>query len=231
MPAAARRGPALSRVRVIAAAIDLADEQGLESVSMRNLAARVGVVPMALYKHVSDKEDLVAGMLDAVIDSYAVPDPGQDWRRTVRGRILAAREALLAHAWLRPAIESATRRTPSVLRHMDTLAGDFIGGGFSVDLTHHVMHALGNRIWGYSPEAFSSPASTSGEPPPPEVLAEMTKAFPNVMAIAMDAATRNPTGACDEQGEFEFTLDLLLDAFERLRDTGWSSTGQAGAHR
>ena len=230
MPArAAHRGETLSRLRVIAAAIELADEQGLESVSMRGLAGRLGVVPMALYKHVSDKEDLVTGMLDSVIDSYASPDPGTGWRTAVRDRILAARRELVRHPWMRPAIEAATRRTPSVLRHMDTLAGDFIAAGFSVDLTHHAMHALGSRIWGFSPEAFSAPGDADSGPPPPEVMQELARAFPHVVAIAVDAETRNPRGACDEQSEFEFTLDLLLDAFDRLREAGWSSASPGAA--
>ncbi|MEZ5117829.1 MAG: TetR/AcrR family transcriptional regulator C-terminal domain-containing protein [Candidatus Nanopelagicales bacterium] len=224
MPAGSPRRTPLDRTRVVAEAVALADEQGLDAVSMRALAGRLGVVPMALYKHVADKDDLVAGMLDAVIDGYAAPPLGTDWRDTVRARILAARQALLVHPWLRPAIEGATRRTPSVLRHMDTLAGDLIDAGFSVDLTHHAMHALGHRIWGFSPEAFSSPAAGGEEaPPPPEVMQQLAQAFPYVTAIALDAATRNPTGACDEQSEFEFTLDLLLDAFERLHAAGWSS--------
>lgn len=210
---------------MLATAVDFADAHGLDALSMRALATELGVVPMALYKHVADKTDLVAGMIDIVVGGYAQPAAGSLWRDAVTSRMLSARDALARHPWLRPAIETATRRTPVVLGHMNAVAGDFIGGGLSVDLTHHAMHALGHRIWGFNPEAFDSvpevaPASAEeGE----AMMRMMATQFPHVTAIAMDAATRNPTGACDNRAEFEFTLNLLLDAFERLHLAGWVS--------
>lgn len=226
----------LSRPQVLAAAVALADREGLAAVSMRHLAAELGVVPMALYKHVADKNDLVAGMIDLVVAGYAAPPPGLEWRDGVRRRVLAARDALLEHPWLRPAIETATERTPAVLAHMDAVAGELAGGGLSYDLVHHAMHALGHRIWGFSPEAFSSPAVPSGpstpsppsppNPPSPEqeaMMAAMAQRFPHIAAIALDAVARSPLGACDEQFEFEFTLDLLLEAVTRLHAAGWVS--------
>lgn len=220
----------LSRPQVLAAAVALADREGLAAVSMRHLAAELGVVPMALYKHVADKNDLVAGMIDLVVAGYAAPPPGLEWRDGVRRRVLAARDALLEHPWLRPAIEAATQRTPAVLGHMDAVAGEFAAGGLSYDLVHHAMHALGHRIWGFSPEAFSSPAVPSGPSAPslpsPEqeaMMAAMAQRFPHIAAIAIDAATRHPRGACDEQFEFEFTLDLLLESVARLHAAGWAS--------
>ena len=222
----------LSRPQVLAAAVALADREGLAAVSMRHLAAELGVVPMALYKHVADKNDLVAGMIDLVVAGYAAPPPGLEWREGVRRRVLAARDALLEHPWLRPAIETATERTPAVLAHMDAVAGELAAGGLSYDLVHHAMHALGHRIWGFSPEAFSSPAAPSAPPPPTPapstaeqeaMMAALAQRFPHIAAIALDAVARSPLGACDEQFEFEFTLDLLLEAVARLHAAGWSS--------
>ena len=216
----------LDRSRVLAAAIALADRDGLDAVSMRALAARLGVVPMALYKHVADKDDLIGGMVDEVVAGYPPPDPGLPWAASVRARVLSARRALLAHPWLRSAIETRTRRTPAVLAYMDAVAGDLLAGGVSIDLTHHAMHALGHRIWGFSPEAFDEPP---GEPLPPAeqqaMLRMMSERYPNVTAIAVEAATADPGGACEPESEFVFTLDLLLDAVERLHASGWSSRG------
>jgi AcrR family transcriptional regulator len=227
--AGAARVP-LDRDRVLEEAVALADEEGIDGVSMRRLSARLGVVPMALYKHVADKDDLLAGMIDRIIAGYASAPEDVDWSRAVRERILSARAALLVHPWLRPAIEGAVHRTPAVLGHMDALAGELARGGLSYDLVHHAMHALGHRIWGFTPEAFSgsSSASTEGMPAPstPEeraLLEGMAARFPHIAAIAADAAMRNPGGACDEQEEFEFTLDLLLDSFARLHASGWRS--------
>lgn len=215
----------LDRPAVVAEAIALADAEGLEALSMRALAARLGVVPMALYKHIADKEDLVGRMVDRVIEEYASPNHGGGWRNRVRSRVLSAREAILAHPWLGRAIDTRTRRTEAVLAHMNSVAGDFIDGGLSPDLAHYAMHALGNRIWGYSSEAFEdADAPTPADADQPAIAEYMTERFPHVVAIAMDAVRRNPSGSCDQQQEFEFALDLLLDSVERLHAAGWEST-------
>jgi AcrR family transcriptional regulator len=213
----------LDRATVLSAAVDLADSDGLDAVSMRRLAERLSVVPMALYKHVGDKDDLVDGMVDTVIAEFEAPDPDAvRWKATVRAAILSARAAVLRHPWARRAIESRTVRTPAVLGHMEAVSALFLAGGLSPDLTHHVMHALGNRIWGFSPELFdeSRPAPsrprTSPRPNPAD--------YPAILAIRSDATARRPDAAgCDEDFEFSFALDLLLDAIERLHESGWHS--------
>ena len=220
----------LNRQRALQAAVNLADNEGIDAVSMRNLASQLGVVPMALYKHVTNKEDLLDGMVDTVIASYDPPATDADWKPAIRGRILSARQALLAHPWARQVIESRTRRTPTVLGYMDSLAGTFIRGGFSVDLTHHAMHALGHRIFGFSPEAFDDPTAAAPLPADPAeqeaTLRQMAEVYPHIVAIALDASGGDLSAigpGCDEQFEFEFTLDLLLDAFERLHNDDWTS--------
>ncbi|KQV24659.1 MULTISPECIES: TetR/AcrR family transcriptional regulator C-terminal domain-containing protein [unclassified Microcella] len=216
----------LDRSRVVGAAVALADRDGLDAVSMRRLADELGVVPMALYKHVADKRDLVAGMIDSVVAGYPRPASGEPWSSAVRTRVLGARAAHLAHPWLRPAIESATAPSPVVLAHMDALVGDLVSGGLSYDLAHHAMHALGHRIWGFSPEAFSTPAAPGegADPvPDPERLAALARAFPHIAGVAAEQQRRHPAG-CDEQFEFSFTLDLLLAAFARLHEAGWQSS-------
>lgn len=215
----------LSRAQVVDAAIALADREGLAAVSMRQLAGDLGVVPMALYKHVSDKHDLLAAMIDRVVADYPRPVSRQPWREAVRTRVLGARDALLAHPWLRPAIETATERTPVILGYMDALVGDLVDGGLSYDLAHHAMHALGHRIWGFSPEAFSTPPSgTAPEPKKPgaDELAALARAFPHIAGVAAELERRHP-GGCDDQFEFAFTLDLMLEAFARLHAAGWRS--------
>lgn len=216
------RRPALDRVRVLAAAVRLADQKGLDELSMRSLAAELGVVPMALYKHVASKDALVAGMIDTVVAGYPVPESGLEWRESVRFRILGARDTLVAHPWLREAIETSRHRTPTVLAHMDAVAGELLTGGLSADLTHHAMHALGHRIWGFSPEAFDDAAAST-----PEGSAELEQMvrerFPHIVAITLDSLERTDGAGCDSHYEFAFTLDLLLDAFARLHDSGWAS--------
>ncbi|WP_369139140.1 TetR family transcriptional regulator [Modestobacter versicolor] len=232
--APARRVP-LNRDRVLAAAVALADEAGIDAVSMRGLAQHLGVVPMALYKHIANKDELLDGMVDVVLGEVGPVDPELGWQDAVRQRVLAARRAVLRHPWARPAIESRTHRTPVVLGYMDALAGVFRRGGFSVDLTHHVMHALGNRMWGFSPELFEeAPAADPPEVDPEQLQAAMAdfgRRYPHVLEIAMAATGGDLAGVgagCDEEFEFEFALDLLLDAFDRLRERGWSSRRPVG---
>ncbi|MGY1855795.1 TetR/AcrR family transcriptional regulator [Modestobacter sp. SYSU DS0290] len=224
-----RRTP-LSTDRVLRAAVDLADAEGVDAVSMRRLATELGVVPMALYKHVAGKDQLLDGMVDVVVGEFEPADPALDWRAAVRARVLSARRAVLRHPWARQTIESRTHRTPAVLGYMDSLAGTFRRGGFSADLTHHVMHALGNRIWGFSPELFDEPPAPDAAPPTPEeqqaLAARFAEEYPHILEIAVAATSGDLSGVgggCDEQFEFEFALDLLLDGFDRLRGQGWTS--------
>ncbi|MFB7268573.1 TetR family transcriptional regulator, partial [Streptomyces nojiriensis] len=146
-PQEPRRTP-LSRDRVLRAAVAFADDAGIEALSMRKLAQELGVVPMALYKHVANKEELLDGMVEVVVAGIAGQVPGSDWKSAVRGRILGARGALLAHTWAAQVIRSRTSPTPAVLAYLDSVIGTFRAGGFSTDLTHHAMHALGSRVLG-----------------------------------------------------------------------------------
>ncbi len=194
---------------------------------MRNLAQELGVVPMALYKHVANKEELLDGMIDVVVGEIELTVHGAGWKDGIRQRILLARQALLRHRWASHVIESRTNASPVILDYMNSLIGMFRAGGFSVDLTHHVMHALGSRMWGFTQEVFPTP------PPPtdPDVLAAMfsqlAAQYPYIIEIA-SARSHDEESAvgqgCDDQFEFEFSLDVLLDRFEQLHQQGWSST-------
>jgi Transcriptional regulator len=211
----------LSRERVLAAAVDFTDRNGLDAISMRRLAAELGVVPMALYKHVADKQALLDGMADLVLAELGPIRPAADWRSTVRTRILSARSLLLRHPWLRRVLETRPQQTAITLGYLDGLIAVFRGAGFSDPLTHHVMHALGSRAWGFTQELFDDPDVPA---PPPEALAQLAMAFPHVAAMAAASAHSGDTvvgRGCDDQFEFEFTLDLLLDGIARLHAADW----------
>lgn len=228
----------LSRERVLAAAVALADAEGADAVSMRRLADALGVVPMALYKHVADKQDLLDGMVDAVIGEFAAhqnpaaaPSTGSspDWPDAMRRTILAARTTLHRHPWARRAIETRKRRTPAVLGHMERLTAILLAGGLSPDLAHHAMHALGNRIWGFSPELFNDPDATPGRPAPAESARPDPADYPAILAVAADATARRPAATgCDEEFEFGFALGMILDGIARLHAAGWSSPREGG---
>jgi len=219
-----RRAP-LSRDRVLLAAVALADAAGIDSLSMRQLAQELGVVPMALYKHVANKDELLDGMVDIVVGEVDPPARDTDWRSSVRQRILSARQALLHHPWASRVIESRNTPTPVVLDYLDSMIGMFRQGGFSVDLTHHVMHTLGSRVLGFTQELFDD--SQRLDPQTREMMfREMAGRYPHVTELAMAVAhdERSVVGqGCDDQFEFEFALDLLLDGFERLRERDGTS--------
>jgi AcrR family transcriptional regulator len=224
---APRRAP-LSRDRVLRAAVALADDSGIESLSMRKLAEELGVVPMALYKHVAKKEELLDGMIDLVVGEIDPPVRGPDWKSAVRQRILSARRALLRHPWASRVLESRTNPTPVLLEYMDSMIGTFRAGGFSVDLTHHVMHTIGSRLLGFTQELFDDSRSVDPEMQA-IMLREMARKYPYVAEIAGAASHEGESvvgQGCDDQFEFEFALDLLLDGFERLRQQEWTSINQ-----
>ncbi|MET3809065.1 TetR/AcrR family transcriptional regulator C-terminal domain-containing protein [Arthrobacter sp. UYEF3] len=226
----------LNRDRVLQAAVELADEIGLEALSMRRLAEELGVVPMALYKHVANKEELLDAMVEVIINEIDPPISSTDWKTAVRLRIISARQVLMRHPWARPVLESRTNHTPTVLDYLESTIGMFLTGGFSVDLTHHVMHALGSRMWGFTQELFDqspSSGSAAAAETAPEVQSAQTLAvaerYPNIARIS-GAADHDGTvvaHGCDDRFEFEFALDLLLDGFERLHQTGWRPPGRS----
>ncbi|HEY3292867.1 MAG TPA: TetR/AcrR family transcriptional regulator C-terminal domain-containing protein [Candidatus Nanopelagicaceae bacterium] len=222
-----RRLP-LNRERVVEAAVKLADESGIETLSMRYLALELGVVPMAIYKHVSNKEELLDEMIDAMVREIEPLLPDADWKSAMRHRILSARQALLRHPWAPHVIESRTHASPIVLDYMDSLIGIFLQAGFSTDLTHHAMHAIGSRMWGFIQEVFPTPSQPSDPATLAAMFAEYSVRYPHIMKMAEGASHDNASSlvaGCDDQFEFEFALDVLLDGFERLHKQGWSSTG------
>jgi AcrR family transcriptional regulator len=232
-PDAAEKSRApLTRERVLRAAVELADERGIESLTMRNLGHALGVEAMSLYNHVANKEDLLDGVIEvivgevlAAVDEIAPPSHAAEWKPVVRRRILAAREVLLRHRWAPAVIESRTTMPPTLLRYYDSLLGLMREAGFSLDLAHHALHALGSRALGFSQELFVAEADEV----PPELAAVMLRqmsAYPHLTEL-MRLVSHDPestlgrAGGCDDQFEFEFGLDLLLDGLERLRLSAW----------
>ncbi len=219
------RRVALSRDRVLRGAIAYADANGLQSLNMRGLAQELEVVPMALYKHVANKEDLLDGMIEVVVGEIAQTPETRRWKHDVRRRILAARASLLHHPWARAVLESRSAMTPAMLAYLNSLSGLFLAGGLSADLTHHVMHALGNRMWGFSQELFAAtPKSDISFNAQREALPAL---HPNLAEIAKAAFHADPDSVvvpgCDDQFEFEFALDLILDGADTLHARNWSS--------
>jgi len=211
----------LSRARVLEAAVELADREGIDGLSMRRLGQELGVEAMALYRHVGSKEELLDGMVDSVIGEVDPPGQGGDWRSVLRGRILSARRAQLRHPWASAVFTSRQSASPQMFDYMNSMAGILREGGFSVDLTHHALHVLGSRIVGFAQELFDDSGSAAMDP---ELMAAMQQQlaiqYPYISEIVTqvshDESTVVGTG-CDDQWEFEFGLDIILEGLERAR--------------
>jgi AcrR family transcriptional regulator len=210
----------LSRERVLRAAVELADEHGLRALTMRRLAEELGAEAMSLYYHVAKKEDVLDGIVDVVAqeinDAVARLDRAASWKPAVRQRILTAREVFLRHRWAPELFETRSSKSLAVLRYYDALVGQLHEGGFSYDLIHHALHALGSRALGFSQELFDPGADESTDVP-----AELAAQLPNLVGMLSEVAHDDPAstlGWCDDQTEFEFGLDVILDGLDRLRD-------------
>jgi AcrR family transcriptional regulator len=210
----------LTRERVLRTAVDLADRGGIESLSMRKLAQALDVVPMALYRHVANKDELLNALVDVVIGEIDPPLESADWKTAIRARILSARRALLRHPWASRVMESRTTPTPVVLAYMDSMIGAFRTGGFSLDLTHHALHAMGSRMFGFTQELFND-ATDTDPAAEAEMWGSMAGTYPYIFEIftTISHDDRSIVGAgCDDQFEFEFALDLMLEGLDKLKE-------------
>jgi AcrR family transcriptional regulator len=217
----------LSRERVLRVAVNVADEGGIECLTMRHLAEELGAEAMSLYYHVANKEEVLDGIVEVVVreindvvNQIEVPSAGADWKKAVRQRILSAREVLLRHPWAPGVFETRTNTSPAVVQYFDALVGLMRDGGFSYDLAHHALHALGSRALGFTQELFD-PGDGAGGEEARAMLEGMADQLPHLVGMMMEVAHDDPDstlGWCDDQTEFEFGLDLILDGLDRMRE-------------
>jgi AcrR family transcriptional regulator len=214
-PAAEGR-PQLTRERVVTAAIELADRDGIDSLSMRKLAQDLGVEAMSLYTHVNSKNDLLNALADAVISQVPITADSGDWQAGLRQMALAARTVMLRHPWAPRAVEAQTAPGPGALRYINTLLGVLRKGGFSVAQAHHALHIIGSRALGFSQELFDD--SGDLEPDAAAALASaLSASHPYVVEMALAATHTGALGPCDDDAEFEFVLDFIIDGLARLQ--------------
>ena len=215
-PSPGRRAP-LTREQVVAAAVELADAGGIDSISMRRLAQDLGVEAMSLYTHVRSKEDLLDAMADAVISMIPVVSGSgpADWSGSLRRLAAGARAVMLAHPWAPRIIETRAVPGPAGLAYVNAVLRILREGGFSVAQAHHILHILGSLVLGFSQGVFDD--SPAAGPQPAGLPAEFSAAFPYAAEMALAVSHDGALGPCDDQGEFEFALDFMLDGLGRLR--------------
>lgn len=204
----------LTRERVLRAAIDIADRDGLDALSMRRLAKAVGVEAMSLYNHVANKDDLLDGIVDLVVAEIHVPVPGGDWRAELRHRATSAHEVLLRHRWATGLLGSRVNVGPAMLRYIDATLGCLIAAGFTYEQADRAWNAMDSHIYGFTLQAINFPLD------PTEYASAATRFLPliphethphmHTLATLVIAGTH--TGTAD----FTFGLDLLLDGLSGL---------------
>jgi AcrR family transcriptional regulator len=216
MTAARRPRAALSRDRVLAAAVALADQIGIEALSMRKLGESLGVEAMSLYNHVAGKDALLDGMIDVVFAEIDLPSGDEGWRAAMRQRAISVRAVLRRHRWSIGLMESRTSPGPATLAHHDAVIGVLRAGGFTVAQTAHAFSVLDSYIYGFALQEKGLPFET------PEETAEVARTifdqlpadrYPHFVELATQHVLRP---GYDHGDEFEFGLDLVLDGLDRL---------------
>lgn len=201
------------------AALALADQDGLEAFSMRGLAQELGVVPMALYKHVANKEELLDAMVDVVFDEIELPAGNLDWRSAMRRRAMSAREVLKRHSWAIGMMESR-RPGPANLRNHEAVMGCLRKAGFSFKMAIHAYSLQDAYIYGFALQekdlAFETPESAGRAARERAQTIDALESYPYLVEIAM----KLPASGYDNAVEFAWGLDLIHDGLDRLRQAG-----------
>jgi AcrR family transcriptional regulator len=204
----------LTRDQVLSAALALADERGLDALSMRELGRHLGVDAMSLYNHVDDKDDLLNGIVDVVVGEIDLPTPTDDWAEAMRTRARSAQQVFAAHPWAAQLIDSRTSSGPERLRYLDWMIGTLRRAGFSTAVALHAYSALDSYIYGFARQQANMAGGGSGSPETAdELLSQIpTGQYPNLA----DVITHWIRAGYDPDADFEFGLTLILDSLQRI---------------
>lgn len=209
--------PRLTLERVVERAVELADQVGIQKLTMRALARALGVEAMSLYYYVANKDALLDRMIDLVFAEIELPPGSGDWRTELHERAHSARAALVRHPWAVGLMDSRSAPGPATLRHHDAVLGCLRAGGFSVVAAAHAYSLLDSYIYGFVLQELSLPfdASQGAASVAADVLALMPSgAYPHLEAVAREHMLKPGYSYADE---FEVGLGLVLDALERLQ--------------
>ena len=209
----------LTRDRVLDTAVELADADGIEAITMRKVGEALGVEAMSLYNHVTNKSDLLDGMVDVVFAEIELPSAEAiGWREAMRVRCASARSVLNRHPWAVGLMDSRTSPGPATLAHHDRVLGVLIGAGFPLPLAGHAFATLDSYTYGFALQEAALPVGNSEEiaEMASQILAgEAADAYPHMTAFTTGYVL---TEGYDFAAEFDWGLDLVLDGLERALD-------------
>jgi len=207
--------PALTRERILDAAVRVADRGGATAVSMRNVGKELGVEAMSLYHHLANKDELLDGLVDRIFEQIALPEPEQPWREAMRARATAARGTLAAHPWALGLTDSRRSPGPALLRHHDAVLGCLRRGGFSVALAAHAFSVIDAYVYGFVLTESNLPFEDAEQVG--EVAADILSGMPHddTYPYLTELITEHALAPGYDYGdEFGFGLDLVLDGLE-----------------
>jgi AcrR family transcriptional regulator len=201
----------LSRDRVLRAALKLADDGGLDALSMRKLAQQLGVEAMSLYNHVQSKDDIVDGMIELVAGEIEPPAEGGEWRAALRATAVSTHDVLMRHPWAASVWMAPRKVSEPRMRQSDAILRTLREGGFSEDVAYHAFHVLTAQVIGFTLylQNFHFDAA---------MAESLLASFPAGDYPYLAEHIRQhlePSEA--QQGTFEYGLELVLDGLEQLR--------------
>lgn len=207
----------LTRERVLQAAMDMADRDGLATLSMRRLGEQLGAGAMSLYHYVPNKDDLIGGMVDLVFAEIDPPEPGGDWRAEMRKRARSTRAALNRHRWAVGLMENH-QAGPASTRLHDRVLGCLREAGFTLDQTVQAYSVLDAYLYGFALQESTLSFETAEEV---KAIAasqgwdEMAAEYPYLAEVVSGHVAKV---GYDFAGSFEYGLELILDALDHRRE-------------
>jgi AcrR family transcriptional regulator len=194
--------------------VDVADREGLDALTMRRLGAELGVEAMSLYKHVANKDGILDGIVELVVAEIDIPSSRAGWKEAMRRRAISARQVLCRHSWAIGLLEARGSTGPAVRRYLNAILGNLRSAGFSIENAVHAFWLLDCYVYGHVIQETSMSLSTSEE------MAESAESVPeqiptNEYSHLVEIEERALRSEYSFDREFEFGLDLILDALER----------------
>lgn len=205
----------LSRERVLRAAIRMADEGGIEALSMRKLALELGVQAMSLYNHVANKDDIIDGIVDRVVSEIEVPDFSLDWKTAMRRRSTSAHEVLLRHPWATMPLVSRINVGPAMLGYINATLGCLFEAGFSLEMADHIWNAIDSHIYGFTLQELNFPVETENYSEAAKIGLPLISAdlYPYMNTLTHAVIEKRYDGIQN----FEFGLELILNGLDKFR--------------
>ncbi len=218
MPRKEKADTPLTRDKVLRVAVSLADTSGIEALSMRALGRQLGIEAMSLYNHVANKDDLLDGMVDTVIDEIELLTVDADWRNAMRARAASARAAFTRHPWAARLIDSRVSGGPGRLRYFEAVLGALRRAGFTVELAARAFSLIDSYIYGFGRQSLNMTSGDGGDVHAAEAFVQAlpTGQFPY---LAEMATTHAASPGYDEAADFAFGLNLILDGLQRVLDS------------